>query len=302
MKENISLCSVCPRNCQVDRSKFRGFCNENDKLAIAKVIEHFSWEEPCLSNEKGVLAIFFSGCNLKCDFCQNHEISRGGVGKIFSIDDFVKLIEEKQNSHSAIDLITPTHFSNALCLAFEKIEKHVPVIWNTNAYETVENIQKVSKFVDIFLPDLKYATDALGQKFSACKNYFSFALPAIKEMCKQKSDIFEDVACANQPSFNQNKEEKCHEKIMKQGVIIRHLVLPGYTQNSLQVLDEIAKNFPDRMISIMSQFTPNGKSALNRKITPLEYKIVLSHMQKLGLEKGFVQSFESASTCFVPKF
>lgn len=276
-------CSVCPRQCKIDRSFSRGFCNENQKISIAKVIEHFSWEEPCLAGKNGVLAIFFSGCNLKCDYCQNHEISCGGVGEIFSIDEFVKLVEDKQDCHDAIDLITPTHFSDELCLAFEKIKKRVPVIWNTNAYETIENIQKVSKFVDIFLPDFKYASNELGQKFSFCKDYFSYALPAIKQMCKEKIDVFEN-------------------QILKQGVIIRHLVLPGYVKNSLDVLDEIAKNFRERMVSVMSQFTPNGKSALNRKISPLEYKLVLSHLERLGLEKGFVQDFESASCDFIPKF
>ncbi len=300
-------CLTCPRKCNVNRQYVHGFCNENEQISIAKVIEHFPWEEPCFSDERGVLAIFFSGCNLKCDYCQNHEISRGGVGKTYSIDEFVKLVEEKQTSHCAIDLITPTHFSSALCLAFEKIKKTVPIIWNTNAYETTQNIAHVSKFVDIFLPDFKYASDELGQKFSSCKDYFSFALPAIKEMCAQKRDLFVDCQnvtkdTSSQDNLDTTRSNFATKQNMKQGVVIRHLVLPGHVENSLKVLDEISKNFPGRMISIMSQFTPNGKSTLNRKITPLEYKLVLSHMEKLGLEKGFVQSFESADNCFVPNF
>ncbi len=286
-KATEKLCEICPRKCRVIRSQSRGFCNENEQIAIAKVMEHFTWEEPCLSTEKGVLAIFFSGCNLKCDYCQNHEISRGGVGKIYSVDEFVKLVEEKQDKHSAIDLITPTHFSQPLQLAFEKIDKRVPVIWNTNSYETTKNIQNVSKFVDIFLPDFKYASNKLGQKFSACPDYFSQALPAICEMCRQKKDLF---------------AEENGQKILKQGVIIRHLVLPGHVQNSLDVLDQIAENFPSRMVSIMSQFTPNGKSLLDRKISPAEYKLVLHHLDKLGIQNGYVQSFESADACFVPEF
>lgn len=279
MKE---FCNSCPRGCKIDRSVKSGFCGEKETLKIAKMIKHFKWEEPCLSNEKGTLAIFFSGCNLGCDYCQNHEISRGGVGKAYSIDEFVSLLEKEQLFHSSIDLITPTHFSKQLCLAFEKFDKKVPIIWNTSGYETVENIKEVSKFVDVFLTDLKYAEDEIGKHFSNCSNYFKFALPAIKQMC-QKEDIFENG-------------------ILTQGVIIRHLVLPNYVKNSLKVLDIIKDNFPNRIISIMSQFTPNGHGELNRKLTKIEYKTVLAHMEKLGLDNGYLQDFESADEIFVPKF
>lgn len=241
------------------------------------------WEEPCLADEKGTLAIFFSGCNLRCDYCQNHAISRGQVGREFTIDEFCKLIEEKQSSHSSIDLITPTHFSDTLCQAFKKIKKRVPAIWNTNGYETPENIDRISSFVDIFLTDLKYADDEIGSTFSKCQNYFSMSMPAIKRMCENKPDVMCDG-------------------ILEQGVIIRHLVLPGLVKNSIKVLNEISQNFPNRIVSIMSQFTPNGKSSLNRKITAIEYKTVLSHMEKLGLSRGFVQDFESANECFIPDF
>lgn len=280
--EKLEKCSICPRKCGVNRNVSTGFCNEKH-LRVAKIIEHFSWEEPCLSNEKGVLAIFFSGCNLKCYYCQNHEISRGGVGKIYSVQELAALLNEKQQSHSAIDLVTPTHFAAELEEVFSLFNCTVPVIWNTNSYECPQTIKRVCKFVDIFLADLKYSNNALGQKFSACKDYFSYALPAIEEMCQEKADKFQDG-------------------VMQSGVIIRHLVLPGHIKNSLEVLDIIKQHFPQRMISIMSQFTPNGKSSLNRKITPIEYKLVLSHMQKLGLENGFVQSLDSANCTFVPKF
>ena len=278
-----SFCDLCPRGCAANRKSEVGFCNELEEIRIAKIIPHFMWEEPCLADKRGTLAIFFSGCNLRCEYCQNFQISRGAVGKAYSVDEFVKLIEEKQDAHSSIDLITPTHFSSALCKAFEKINKHVPVIWNTNGYETPSNIQKVSKFVDVFLTDFKYANGSLATKLSKCPNYSSATLAATKEMCAQKPDIFENGQ-------------------MKQGVIIRHLVLPNYVRNSFEVLDIIKHNFPTRKISLMSQFTPNGKSELNRKITPAEYKAVLAHMEKLGLTNGYVQEFESASTCFVPDF
>ncbi len=277
-------CKICPRQCLVDRRFQKGFCQERKTLRIAKIIEHFTWEEPCLSDEKGVLAVFFSGCNLKCDYCQNHEISRGGVGEVYSALELAKLLDEKQTDHCAIDLITPTHFADELESIFENFNCKIPVIWNTNSYESVETIRRVSKFVDIFLADLKYANNTLGQKFSACTDYFSYALPALKTMCQEKPD-----------KFNENN-------LMTSGVIIRHLVLPGFTKNSLDVLDIIKQHFPKRIISIMSQFTPNGKSTLNRKITPIEYKLVISHMQKLGLNNGFVQSLDSANGTFVPDF
>ena len=283
MKELCNLCKTCPRNCQIDRRIHKGFCAENQTIKIAKIIRHFEWEEPCITGNKGTLAIFFSGCNLRCDYCQNFEISRGGVGQEYSIDEFVDLIEKTQDEHSSIDLITPTHFSKQLSVAFEKIDKRVPVIWNTNSYETIENIKQISKFVDVFLADLKYSDDLLGKKFSMCENYFSFALSAIREMYLQKSDIIEN-------------------DFMKQGLIIRHLVLPDHVENSIKVLDIIKDNFSDRKISIMSQFTPNGNSTLNRKLKPIEYKAVVSHLKKLGRMNGYVQECDSASEAFVPKF
>ena len=277
------FCSVCPRNCKIDRSLKTGFCNESNKIKIAKIIKNFEWEEPCISGDKGALAIFFSGCNLRCDYCQNYEISRGGVGREYTVDEFVKLIEENQENHSSIDLVTPTHFSKQLFAAFEKINKKIPVVWNTGGYETAENIKYVSKFVDVFLTDFKYANDSLGKEFSMCNDYFSQALPAIKTMCKLKPD-------------------KMSGDFMEQGVVIRHLVLPGYVQNSLSVLDIINDFFPNRKISIMSQFTPNGKSKLNRKLNPIEYKAVLAHLESLELSNGYIQDFESASDKYVPNF
>ncbi len=277
------FCSACPRKCHIDRTNFLGFCNEHSTLKIAKIIKNFQWEEPCITGEKGALAIFFSGCNLRCDYCQNYEISRGGVGKEYSVEEFVKLIEENQDSHSSIDLITPTHFSDSLLSAFEKINKKIPVVWNTNGYETTENIKRVSKFVDVFLTDFKYANDNLGREFSKCNDYFSQALPALKEMCKQKPDIMEN-------------------EFMKQGVVIRHLVLPGHVENSINVLNIINDFFPTRKISVMSQFTPNGKSKLDRKLKPIEYKAVIAHLESLELSNGYVQDFESASEKYVPDF
>lgn len=284
MKKNEEmLCQICPRKCLVNRNKKNGFCNENKSIRIAKIIKNFQWEEPCITGKKGSLAIFFSGCNLRCDYCQNYEISQGTVGETFSIDQFVELIEENQPSHSSIDLITPTHFSDELYEAFKRVKKTIPVVWNTNSYETSNNIKKISEFVDVFLADFKYSCDEMGKKFSLCNDYYTQSLKAINQMCKEKKDIYKD-------------------DLMIEGVLIRHLVLPGYVENSLKVLDCIKENFLDRKISLMSQFTPNGRSTLNRKLKPIEYKIVLAHLQKLNLTNGYLQEFESADDCFVPKF
>lgn len=276
-------CTICPRQCKINRNLNLGFCNETSKIRIAKIIKNFQWEEPCITGEKGTLAIFFSGCNLRCDYCQNYDISRGGIGEFYTIDQFCKLIKENEKNHSSIDLITPTHFSAQLSLAFSKIHPSIPVIWNTNSYETVDNIKMVSKFVDVFLADFKYCNDEIGKKFSKCDDYHSVCVKAIKEMCLQKPDVIEN-------------------EMMKQGVIIRHLVLPNLMQNTFSVLDEIKKEFSNRKISLMSQFTPNGHSSLNRKLKPIEYKSAIMHLNKLGLTNGYVQDFESADACYIPKF
>jgi len=278
-----NLCNICPRQCKINRQFQVGFCNENKTLRIAKIIKNFQWEEPCITGKKGALAIFFSGCNLRCDYCQNYEISRGQVGTTYSIEEFRKLIEENQDNHSSIDLITPTHFSSSLFEAFETIKKKIPVVWNTNSYETIKNIEMASTFVDIFLADFKYADNELGKRYSSCSNYFSQSIKAIEKMCELKPDIEDDG-------------------YMQQGVVLRHLVLPNHVNNSFKVLDIVKKNFPNRKISLMSQFTPNGRSKLNRKLTPIEYKAVLAHLDKLGLTNGYIQSFDSADDAYVPDF
>ncbi len=277
------FCENCPRHCKCNRTRNMGFCGEQQTMRIAKIIKHFKWEEPCLCTDGGTLAIFFSGCNLKCDYCQNIDISRGGVGELYSPEKLAELIKKEQETHSSIDLITPTHFLDQLEKTFSLFDKKVPVIWNTSGYESVENIEKISKFVDIFLTDLKYSNNDLALKFSKCSDYLTVSLPAIKKMCELKKDVFEG------------------EKL-KQGVVIRHLVLPNFTKNSIEVLDLVKEHFPNRMISVMSQFTPNGHGLLNRKLNPIEYKAVLLHLEKLGLKNGFIQDFESADCDFVPKF
>lgn len=268
-------------HCKINRKKNVGFCNEFNKIRISKIIDHFKWEEPCLTDEKGVCAIFFSGCNLKCDYCQNYEISCGQVGKEYSAEEFANLLREKEKDNSYFDFITPTHFSNEILSAFKIYRPKIPVIWNSSSYEEVEILKKLDEFVDIYLLDLKYADNFVGRKYSNCHDYFDKASKVL-DFCAQKKDVFKD-------------------NLLRQGLIIRHLVLPNEIDNSLKVIDYIAKNFPDRIVSVMSQFTPTPKSSIKRKLTPLEYKIV----QKCALNKltkGYFQDFDSAEDSFIPKF
>lgn len=278
------ICNICPRNCNIDREKRLGFCHENAKIRVSKIIENFTWEEPCLSGNKGALAIFFSGCNLRCEFCQNYEISHIGKGQSYEVDDFVSLLKSYDYSKfDSIDLVTPTQFSEQLITALQKFKPTVPVIWNSSGYESEKTIERLSKFVDIFLVDFKFCDSALSKRLALAEDYFEVASKAVKLMSSLKENIFEG-------------------DMMRQGVLIRHLILPGQVKDSLRVLDFIATNLKNPFVSIMSQFTPNDKGELNRKITPLENKTVLSHARKIGLTHGYFQELSSADDKFIPKF
>ena len=278
-------CYDCPRNCGIDRAKTLGYCKEKDKIRVSKVIENFKWEEPCISGDKGALAIFFSGCNLRCEFCQNYDISHEGKGEYYLPEEFANFLKSfDMTKYSSIDLITPTHFSSLLAIAFENFESPIPVVWNSSGYEKEETIEKIANFVDVFLPDFKYYSQELSQKYSGAKNYFPVALAAIKKMREmKKQNIFDG-------------------QLLTEGVLIRHLVLPGQTEDSKKVLDAIKENISMPLISIMSQFTPTGRGDFERKIYPLEYKLVLYYAEKIGLTDGYFQDFDSADDCFIPEF
>ena len=277
----MNICETCPRHCMVDRKFSTGYCNELDEIRIAKVIDNFMWEEPCVTDKKGVCAIFFSGCNIKCSYCQNYEISRGRVGKIYSENDFVELLKEKEKNNSYFDFITPTHFSDAILKALAKYQPKIPIIWNSSGYESVDMLKKLDKYISIYLLDFKYMDDELGRKLSHVSNYVGVAKKVL-DFCAKKKDVF----CDN---------------LMKEGLILRHLVIPGEIQNSLDTLDYLASKYNDRLISLMSQFTPTPLSPIKRKLTPLEYKIVENKFLKL-FQNGYIQDFDSASEDFIPNF
>lgn len=276
-------CFDCPRMCGVDREKAKGFCGEKSKIRVAKIIENFMWEEPYVSGKKGTLAIFFSGCNLRCEFCQNYEISHIGKGDEYSPQEFAKLLESFDYSKfDSVDFITPTHFSSGLFEALSLFKPPVPVVWNSSGYERVETLKKLSKFIDVFLFDLKFYSPELSKRLAKAENYFDCTSKAIKFAIESKPDIIEN-------------------EIMKQGVIVRHLILPDEVKDSFKVLDFLAENGKP-IISLMQQFTPMGRGEKNRKLNPIEFKSALAHAEKLGLDRGFYQGEGCADQTFIPKF
>ena len=278
------ICNICPRKCNIDRGRGKGFCHEGNKIRVSKIIENFCWEEPCLSGKKGTLVIFFSGCNLRCEFCQNYEISHVGKGQEYSISEFVSLLQSYDYSKlDSVDLITPTQFSVDLISALQKFKPPVPVIWNSSGYESEGTIKALAKVVDVFLVDFKFYDSALSQRLAGASDYFEVASRAVKLMSQLKTNVLKN-------------------EMMTQGVLIRHLILPGNVKDSLRVLDFIADEIKCPFVSIMSQFTPNGHGELKRKLTPLECKAVLAHAERIGLTQGYFQDLNSADDKFIPKF
>ncbi len=285
------LCNLCPRKCNTERTEStgNGFCKMPLNPVLARADIH-NWEEPCISGEKGTGAIFFSGCSLKCCFCQNYPISHENKGETISTDrlvDIMKELEEKQ-VHT-IDFVNPTHFSHILIDALTKYKPSVPVVYNSSGYDNVETLQKLEGLVDVYLPDLKYFSSEKSQKYAKCPDYFEKASKAILEMHRQ------------QP------KNEFEEGIIQKGLIIRHLVLPANVEESKNILLWINENLPDDThISLMSQYTPYGNikdfKELNRRLTTAEYNKVVDFFLDLGLKNGFMQEKSSAKTDFIPDF
>ena len=282
-------CNICPRKCNVNRDISTGFCNASNDFKIAKYMPHF-WEEPIISGTHGSGAIFFSHCNLKCIYCQNSQISHYGEGQYFSIAQFIDIVKQLEGLgvHN-INLVTPTHYAEQIISAFSIYKPHVPIVWNSNGYESVETIQRIKDIVDIYLVDMKYMDSDLALKLSKAKNYAEVCQQAISEMRKnQPADVIENG-------------------IMQKGVIVRHLVLPNEIQNSFDVLSYLHSTFGRNIyISVMGQYTPyhlaKDMPRYNRPLKPIEYKRVINHLNKLGFENGFVQELSSASEMFIPDF
>lgn len=284
------ICCQCPRNCGAERGEGRsgGVCAMGWAPVVARAALHF-WEEPPISGTKGSGAVFFSGCSLRCVFCQNSVISQEGYGKAVSVERlreiFRRLVD--QGAHN-INLVTATHFAHAVIEALEE-SVPVPVVWNCGGYESVETLRQLEGKVQIYLPDLKYLDRDRAKRYSAAPDYPEVATAAIREMVRQTGPY-------------QMEGER-----LRRGVMIRHLILPGQVENSLRVLDWIGETFPRGtvLVSLMRQYTPMprvaGMPPLDRQVTQEEYEAVLSWMYLNKLE-GFTQEAEAASEKYIPNF
>ena len=286
------VCNICPKKCGVDRKKKFGACGVSENLTVSKIMVHF-WEEPPISGSRGSGAVFFTGCNLRCVFCQNHRISRAAAGMEISPDELCDIFFQlKADGVHNINLVSPAHYSGQISRAIMLSRQKgfdLPFVYNTNGYESVETLRTLEGVIDVYLPDIKYSSSEAAFKYSGVKDYFEKATLAVMEMSRQVgTHIFND------------------EGIMVRGLMIRHLVLPGLRKDSMKILDWIAANLPDSYVSIMSQYIPVNKASefkeINRRITTFEYTSVVNHFQKLGLTNGFFQEVSSASKEFVPEF
>lgn len=266
-----------------------GFCKMPQNPVLARADIH-KWEEPCISGEKGTGAIFFSGCSLKCCFCQNYPISHENKGEVITTARLVEIIKELENRGvHTIDFVNPTHFSHVIIDALTEYKPQVPLVYNSSGYDSIETLKKLEGLVDVYLPDLKYFSSEKSTAYAKCPDYFEKASRAILEMHRQ------------QP------KAEFKDGIIQKGLIIRHLVLPKNVEESKNILLWIKNNLPnDTIISIMSQYTPYGNidefKELNRKLTTAEYNKVVDYFIDLGLTNGFMQEKTSAKTDFIPSF
>ena len=290
---DFTNCHLCPRNCGINRNISVGFCGCDSTLKAARAALHH-WEEPCISGTRGSGAVFFSGCTLKCCFCQNHLISQGTLGKELSPKRLgeIFLSLQEQGAHN-IDLITATQFLPQILPALDLVKHklHIPVIYNCGGYEKIETLALLKDYIDIYLPDLKYFDSSLSWRYSKAKNYFEIASEAIPYMIEQTGELRYDA-----------------QGILQKGVIIRHMVLPGCKEDSIQLLHWIKENLPKGkyLLSLLSQYTPFYKSSdypeINRRITTYEYNKVLDTAISLGLTQGFMQEKSSAKEEYTPPF
>ena len=283
------ICNSCPRECGVLRGDTgSGVCRMGANPVIARAAPHYD-EEPVISGTRGSGAVFFSGCALRCRFCQNYPISHGGFGKPVTVQRLREIYFEliDQGVHN-INLVNPTHFTEAILESLSG-GLPVPVVWNTGGYEKVETIRRLEGRVQVYLPDLKYINPESSRKYSAAKDYFEYAGPAIREMLRQTGPV-----------------ELDDDGIIRSGVIVRHLILPGCVEESMRILDWISENLPGAWVSLMAQYLPFGKveglDQLDRRLTQEEYDRVMNHLMDLGLEDGFVQELSSSDEKYIPAF
>ncbi len=292
MKELLNKCTICPRECKVNRNKKElGYCRASDKIKIGGYHLHM-WEEPIITGEKGSGTIFFSYCNLNCVYCQNYEISSNNTGEEITVERLSDImIELQKRGANNINLVTPTHYIpqiiEALIIAKEK-GLRIPIVYNTSCYEKKESLKLLEGLIDIYMPDFKYYDNNLG-KYSKVNNYFEVAVSALEEM------------------FNQiGKCQYDNNGNLKKGIIVRHLVLPGHIDDSKRIIEYLYNKYKNNIIySIMNQYTPVKKieySNLNRKVTEKEYDEVIDFAYDIGIRNCYIQSEESQSDSFIPNF
>lgn len=293
-ENQMRSCTLCPRSCGVDRlNGQQGFCREDARIFVARAALHM-WEEPCISGEEGSGTVFFSGCNLGCIFCQNHEISGGKAGKEISVprlaEIFLELQEKRANN---INLVTAAHYvpqtAEALVLA-RKQGLQIPVVYNSSGYEKAETLKMLEDLVDIYLPDFKYMDEKSALEYAHAGDYAEVAKEAVKEMVRQVGRAVFD-----------------ERGIMQKGVIVRHLMLPGHLSESKRIVRYLYETYGDTIfISMMNQYTPmehlKEHPKLGRKLRKKEYDALLDYAIDLGVENGFFQEGETARESFIPPF
>lgn len=284
-------CTLCPRKCNIDRANRKGFCLQGENPVAARAALHF-WEEPCISGSGGSGTVFFSGCNLRCVFCQNHDISANGVGQEITVARLRDIFEELVWAGADnINLVTPTHFARPIAEALEGFSHTVPVIWNSGGYDSVQTLQMLEGKIDIYMPDYKYSAVAPAKKYSAAADYPFRVRSALKEMYRQVGQVQFD-----------------EQGLLQKGLLVRHLVLPGEIENTYGVMDAFTSLFApgQALFSLMGQYTPPEKELpyenLNRRLTEEEYRACVDYLYLCGIEDGFVQELSSANAQYTPPF
>ena len=293
-RELLDDCTLCPRNCHVNRNEGKvGYCRMTSELVVARAALHM-WEEPCISGEKGSGTVFFSGCAMGCVFCQNHEIAKGLRGKSISVERLSEIfLELQEKGANNINLVTPSHYVPQIIEALDLARARglvLPIVYNSSGYEKKETIKGLEGYVDIYLPDFKYMNDDIAERYSHCPDYSTYAKESIEEMVRQTG-----------------KPEFFPDGIMKKGTIVRHLSLPGYLEDSKDILDYLHANFKnDLYISIMNQYTPmvmvEKYPEINRKVTKKEYDELISYALMLGIKNAYTQEDETQDESFIPDF
>ncbi|MBE5869144.1 MAG: radical SAM protein [Lachnospiraceae bacterium] len=289
----LEHCILCPRQCGADRAHGQtGYCGQPAVITAARASLHH-WEEPCLSEGGGSGTVFFSGCTLRCIYCQNHNIALGRTGKQISVNRLAEIfLELQQKGANNINLVTPTHFVPLIADALVQAKKdglHLPIVYNTSGYEKTTTLQLLDGLIDIYLPDCKYVSSELGLRYSNAPDYFDVTCKALQEMYRQVGD----------PVFDASG-------LMQRGMIVRHLILPGSTEDSKKVVEYLYRTFGDHIfISLMNQYTPvltHEYPELNRTLTDVEYDEVVDYAISLGVENGFIQEGETCLESFIPDF